>query len=110
MNESNSTSPDFDALITTDLQLDLGWADIAHDETCKAEYECLCVYLTFREFAELTEMLVDACSPQQAHNVLGCFRALLKTSRFLKKHLAADDVQRRIGLLDAATDFLTEQD
>lgn len=96
-------------MITTDLQLDVGWPEIAHDETCKAEYECLCVYLTLQEFTELTELLVDECSPQQARNVLGCFHALLGTSRFLIKHLEADDRERRISLLNAATDFLTEQ-
>ena len=102
-------SPDFEALITTELLLDVGWTEIAHDETCKAEYECLCVYLTLQEFTELAEIRVDECSPVQARNVLDCFRALLQTSSFLKKHLEADDIDRRISLLNAATDFLAEQ-
>ena len=109
MNEHDSTSPDFEDLITTDLQLDAGWTEIADDEICKAEYECLCVYLTLQEFTELTELLVDECSPLQAKNVLGCFHELLKGSPFLKKHLEPDDLERRISLLNAATDFLGEQ-
>jgi hypothetical protein len=110
VNEYDSASPDFETLITTELQLDVGWTEIAHDESCKAEYECLCVYLTLQEFAELAEILVDKCSPTQARNVLGCFRALLQTSAFLRKHLETDDIEGRISLLNAATDFLAEQD
>ncbi len=95
--------------MTTDLQLDAGWDEIVHDEDSKAEYECLCVYLTQDEFAELSEVLVDECSPRQARNVLECFRALLERSAFLNKHLEPGDVEKRIGLLNAALDFLSEQ-
>ncbi|MBV9489374.1 MAG: hypothetical protein JO069_06575 [Verrucomicrobia bacterium] len=109
MNESDFTSPDLEPLVTTELQLDADWTEIAHDEACKAEYECLCVYLNLEEFTALAEVLVDECSHVQAGNVLGCFRGLLQISSFLKKHLDADDIERRLSLLDAALGHLTEQ-